>query len=73
MATTAPVEKTPDATPTYEIDLKEARVSGSDAERGVGEIEVNSIFNVDRNLEKRLLWKFDIHILPMLAIMYLFK
>jgi len=28
---------------------------------------------VDRTVEKRLLWKLDIHILPLLAVMYLFN
>lgn len=52
----------------FAADSKEARSSYSDAERGLGDVYV-----VDKKLERKLLLKFDIHILPMLAIMYLFK
>lgn len=58
----------------YPIDTKEAPGSDSDVERGTGITqEIGESYVVDKALEKRLLWKFDIHILPMLAIMYLFK
>jgi hypothetical protein len=43
-----------------------------DIENGSGDMEY-STFVVDKAVERKLLWKFDIHILPMLAIMYLFK
>ena len=43
-----------------------------DVENKSGDVEY-STFIVDKVVERKLLWKFDIHILPMLAIMYLFK
>lgn len=60
-------------TTEYPIDTKEAPGSESDVERGNDLVEVGDNYVVDRALEKKLLWKFDLHILPMLAIMYLFK
>ncbi|CZR66961.1 related to putative tartrate transporter [Phialocephala subalpina] len=58
----------------YPIDTKEAAGSDFDVERGPGTAqELGENYVVDRALEKRLLWKFDLHILPMLAIMYLFN
>lgn len=62
-------EKTMD----YATELKDAPVSDSDVEKGVGEVEVTSTYVVDKQLEKKLLRKFDFHILPLLAVMYLFK
>lgn len=59
--------------PGYPIDTKEAIGSDSDVERGNDIVVVSSDYVVDRALEKKMLWKFDVHILPMLAIMYLFK
>ncbi len=48
--------------------------SGAHVDKERGDIEnLSNDYVVDRALEKRLLWKFDIHILPMLAMMYLFK
>jgi hypothetical protein len=52
----------------YSTEPKEALGSESDVEQGT-----NDVYVVDKKLERRLLWKFDIHILPMLTIMYLFK
>ena len=57
----------------YGTDSKDARNSETDVERESGSVEDFSSFVVDKKLERRLLWKFDIYILPMLAIMYLFK
>jgi hypothetical protein len=34
---------------------------------------VRDSYVIDKKLERRLLWKFDLYILPMLAVMYLFK
>jgi acetyl-CoA carboxylase beta subunit len=59
-------EKTQDG--TYSTNPKEMQTSESDVEQGTTDIYV-----VDKKLERQLLWKFDLHILPMLAIMYLFK
>ena len=47
-------------------------ISDADVENGSGDVDF-STFVVDKAVERRLLWKFDVHILPMLAIMYLFK
>jgi len=52
----------------YLPDPKELQTSESDVEQGTANVYV-----VEKQLERKLLWKFDIHILPMLAIMYLFK
>lgn len=30
-------------------------------------------YTIDRAAERRLVWKFDLHILPLLAVMYLFN
>jgi len=39
-----------------------------------GEIrKVSASFSIDQEAEKRLVWKFDIRILPVLAISYLFN
>jgi hypothetical protein len=57
----------------YPLDSKAVPGSESDIERVPGDVEDGTTFVVDRKLEKKLLWKFDLHILPMLAIMYLFK
>lgn len=57
----------------YPVESKDTAVSDSDVEKGIGEVEVTSTYVVDKQLEKKLLRKFDIHILPLLAIMYLFK
>lgn len=56
-------------------DLKKAATAERDVEdKGSQETgDVAGYYVVDRALEKRLLWKFDIYILPMLSIMYLFK
>lgn len=55
------------------VDCKEEPGSESDVERGTGLVQDVSGYVVDKQLEKKMLWKFDMHILPMLAIMYLFK
>lgn len=60
------------STPEYPIDSKDIG-SESDIERGNGIVEVSPGYVVDKAMEKKMLWKFDLHILPMLAIMYLFK
>jgi hypothetical protein len=52
---------------------KEVPEFESDVEMGVGQVEISSILVVDKQLEKKLLRKFDLHILPLLAVMYLFK
>lgn len=57
----------------YPVESKDTAVSDSDVEKGIGEVEVTSTYVVDKQLEKKLLRKFDIHILPLLAIMYLFN
>lgn len=59
--------------PEYPLHSKAVAGSESDIERSTVEVEDGTTFVVDRKLEKKLLWKFDLHILPMLAIMYLFK
>jgi hypothetical protein len=59
----------------YPTESKETPASESDVEKGTGdvEVEVGLVASVDKLLEKRLLRKFDLHILPLLAVMYLFK
>ncbi|KAH6673302.1 major facilitator superfamily domain-containing protein [Halenospora varia] len=52
----------------YATDQKHGLSSESDIERSSG-----VVYTVDRQLEKQLLWKFDIYILPMLSVMYLFN
>lgn len=52
---------------------KDISGSESDVEKGTGEVVITTEYVVDPVLEKKLLWKFDRHILPLLAIMYLFK
>jgi hypothetical protein len=47
-------------------------ISDTNIENGSGDVDY-STFVVDKTVERKLLWKFDLHILPMLAIMYLFK
>ena len=54
----------------YSTDSKDARNSETDVERESGSVEDFSSFVFDKKLERKLLWKFDIYILPMLAIMY---
>jgi hypothetical protein len=63
------VVKTQDV--AYVVDSKDP-VSEKDVENGLGDVDY-STFVVDKAIERKLLWKFDLHILPMLAIMYLFK
>jgi hypothetical protein len=65
-----PVEKTMEK--AYPIDSKEGPASESDVEKGTVEVEVTT-YVVDKALERKILWKFDLHILPLLAVMYLFK
>jgi hypothetical protein len=48
-------------------------VASETIEHATGDLENNYASGVDRELEKKLLRKFDIHILPALAVMYLFK
>jgi hypothetical protein len=55
----------------FGVDSKDP-VSETDVEKGSGYVDY-STFVVDKAIERKLLWKFDLHILPMLAIMYLFK
>jgi hypothetical protein len=64
-----PVVKTQDF--AYGMDSKDP-ISETDIENGSGDVDY-STFVVDKAIERKLLWKFDLHILPMLAIMYLFK
>lgn len=53
-------------------DMKKTMTSEKDVEeRAAGEVE--GVYVVDRAMEKKMLMKFDLHILPMLSIMYLFK
>jgi hypothetical protein len=52
---------------------KRTAATETTAEHGTGGVETYYIPTADRELEKRLLRKFDIHILPALAMMYLFK
>jgi hypothetical protein len=47
-------------------------VTSMPMEKSTVGFDINN-YVVDVKLERRLLWKFDFHILPMLAIMYLFK
>lgn len=53
-------------------DEKKHPISDKDIETGSGDVNY-STFVVDKTIERKLLWKFDLHILPLLAIMYLFK
>jgi hypothetical protein len=64
--TAAPVK-----TEDFAYDSKNQN-SNADIENVSGDIEY-STFVVDKAIERELLWKFDLHILPMLALMYLFK
>lgn len=66
MSTESPVQSE-----NYAFDSK-GPISKTDIENGSGEVN-HSTFVVDRAVEKKLLWKFDLYILPMLAVMYLFK
>jgi hypothetical protein len=68
-AAVEPVVKTQDF--AYGMDSKDP-ISETDIENGSGDVDY-STFVVDKAIERKLLWKFDLHILPMLAIMYLFK
>ncbi|RDW85199.1 MFS transporter-6 [Coleophoma cylindrospora] len=52
-------------------DAKTTFPSEKDIEEKAGEVE--GVYVVDRALEKRMLRKFDLHILPVLSIMYLFN
>lgn len=42
------------------------------ADTALGEVE-DLTSNIDPAMERRMLWKFDLHVLPLLAMMYLFK
>jgi hypothetical protein len=55
--------------PPYSEETKAGVVGWTDVERDSGDVEVVH----DKKLERRLLWKFDIYLLPALAVMYLFK
>lgn len=35
--------------------------------------EDGDVFVIDQKAERKLVWKFDLHILPLLALMYLFN
>ena len=50
-----------------ERDPEEPNVSPSETSEG------RSGINIDPKVERRLLWKFDFYLLPMLAMMYLFR
>lgn len=39
----------------------------------VGEVENLAATDIDKKMEQKMLWKFDLHVLPLLAMMYLFK
>lgn len=50
---------------------REKQSNSYDVEKEVGIVEEVQL--TDRVLERKLLQKFDLHILPLLAVMYLFK
>ncbi|KAI9729404.1 MAG: hypothetical protein M1834_006928 [Cirrosporium novae-zelandiae] len=59
----------------HDIDVKHPTIEASSTQVSgelpeVGQLES---YHVDKNLEKTLLRKLDIHVLPLLAIMYLFN
>ena len=68
---TATIVEPAEKTQGFAYDSK-SPISDKDIENGSGDVHY-STFVVDEVIERKLLWKFDLHILPMLAIMYLFK
>ena len=57
-----------------EYDSKEPNAfPSSPSEKSEGRSGSNAHYAVDPMVERRLLWKFDCHLLPTLAVMYLFK
>ena len=56
--------------PTFEKDI-DHEIGDSESVRRIATLPDG--FVVDKKLERKMLFKFDIYILPMLAMMYLFK
>lgn len=70
------MEKSNTVTMTKESDSSskekiQANAHDHDVEKDIGTVE--ELPSIDRALERKLLKKFDLHILPLLAVMYLFK
>jgi len=47
--------------------------ASSDAKQSINVQVDGETYSIDASAEKRLVWKFDLHILPLLAVMYLFN
>ena len=59
--------------PSLEADEKDVKRMSSDAVSETTPDPEDSIYTVDKHLERKLMRKFDLHILPLVAMMYLFK
>lgn len=58
--------------PVEDFDRRPSITSDKDGNTVV-EREDGEVFTIDRKAEKALVWKFDLRILPLLALMYLFN
>lgn len=70
MSVQAPIDhKDPEAR-LHGDDSKHAHITTSSEYARVGPGHIDEL---DRKKERALVWKFDLHILPILAVMYLFN
>ena len=72
---TKSLSKQPDIDSKIRDDGLERTVSITNDDNGNTVItrEDGEMFTIDKKAERRLVWKFDLHILPLLALMYLFN
>jgi hypothetical protein len=72
---TKSLSKQPDIDSKVPDDGLERTVSITNDDNGNTLItrEDGEVFTIDQKSERRLVWKFDLHILPLLALMYLFN
>lgn len=75
MATSTGLDKLPDVEAKASIDdVGQGQTIAHDANGDtIVTREDGETIVISRKAERRLLWKFDLHILPLLAMMYLFN
>ena len=68
------MEKSPSPGPSdEERNVSPAKATALDDASSVGGLDSFEGYVIDKDMEKKMLRKFDISILPTLALMYLFK
>lgn len=73
----ASLDKLPDVEdkkPAYSLERERTNSISSDKQGNTIVTQENGeVFTIDAKAERALVWKFDLRILPLLALMYLFN